>query len=67
MELLHHHISEKYPTWVAVHDPYYSNQDPAQSVSVGESILDAYADVDAIICTTPPLCRVSARLRRTRV
>ena len=44
------YIKEKYPTWVAVHDPYYSNQDPAQSVSVGESILDAYADVDAIIC-----------------
>ena len=33
-----------------MHDPYYSNQDPAQSVSVGESILDAYADVDLIIC-----------------
>lgn len=33
-----------------MHDPYYSNQDPAQSVSVGESILDAYADVDVIIC-----------------
>ena len=44
------YIKEKYPTWVAVHDPYYSNQDPAQSVSVGESILDAYADVDVIIC-----------------
>ena len=28
----------------------YKRQDPAQSVSVGESILDAYADVDAIIC-----------------
>ena len=44
------YIKEKYPSWVAVHDPYYSNQDPAQSVSVGESILDAYADVDVIIC-----------------
>ena len=44
------YIKMNYPNWVAVHDPYYSNQDPAQSVSVGESIFDAYPDVDLIIC-----------------
>ena len=44
------YIKENYPSWVAVHDPYYSNQDPATSVSVGESIFEAYPDVDLIIC-----------------
>ncbi len=44
------YIKANYPSWVAVHDPYYSNQDPAQSVSVGESIFEAYPDVDLIIC-----------------
>lgn len=44
------YIKKNYPTWVAVHDPYYSNQDAAESVSVGESILEAYPDVDLIIC-----------------
>ena len=44
------YIKENYPNWVAVNEPYYSNQDPAQSVTVGESILDAYPDIDLIIC-----------------
>ena len=44
------YIKENYPNWKVVHDPYYSNQDPAQSVSVGESILEAYPDIDLIIC-----------------
>jgi AI-2 transport system substrate-binding protein len=33
-----------------VNEPFYSNQDPAQSVSVGESIFEAYPDIDLIIC-----------------
>ena len=44
------YIKATYPSWVAVSEPFYSNQDPAQSVSVGESIFDAYADIDLIIC-----------------
>ncbi|MBQ9512418.1 MAG: substrate-binding domain-containing protein [Lachnospiraceae bacterium] len=44
------YIKETYPTWVAVHDPYYSNQDSQESVTIGESVLDANADVDLIIC-----------------
>lgn len=44
------YIAENYPNWVAVSDPYYSNQDAATSVTIGESILDAYPDVDLIIC-----------------
>lgn len=44
------YIAEKYPTWVAVSDPFYSEQDSQKSVSIGESILDAYPDVDLIIC-----------------
>lgn len=44
------YIKEKYPSWVAVQEPFYSNQDPAQSVSVGESVFDAYPDIDLIIC-----------------
>ena len=44
------YIKENYPNWVAVNEPYYSNQDPAQSVSVGEAIFEAYPDIDLIIC-----------------
>ena len=44
------YIKEKYPTWVAVHEPYYSEQDPAKSVSIGEALLEANPDVDLIIC-----------------
>lgn len=44
------YIDKNYPNWVMVADPYYSNQDPAQSVSIGEAVLDAHPDVDLIIC-----------------
>ncbi len=44
------YIKEKYPNWVAVSDPFYSEQDSQKSVSIGEAILDAYPDVDLIIC-----------------
>ena len=44
------YIKKTYPTWVAVHDPYFSEQDPAKSVSIGEALLEANPDVDLIIC-----------------
>ena len=44
------YIKEKYPNWVAVSEPFYSEQDSQKSVSVGESILEAYPDIDLIIC-----------------
>ena len=44
------YIKEKYPNWEVVHDPYYSNQDSKESVTIGESVLDANPDVDLIIC-----------------
>ena len=31
-------------------DPYYSEQDPQKSVTIGEAILEAHPDVDLIIC-----------------
>ncbi len=44
------YIKEKYPNWVAVADPYYSEQDPQKAVAIGEAILDAHPDIDLIIC-----------------
>lgn len=44
------YIEEKYPNWVAVSEPFYSEQDSQKSVSVGEAILEAYPDIDLIIC-----------------
>ena len=44
------YIKEKYPNWIAVSDPFYSEQDSQKSVSIGESILEAYPDIDLIIC-----------------
>ena len=44
------YIKENYPTWVAVSEPYYSEQDPQKSVSIGEAVLEAHPDVDLIIC-----------------
>jgi len=44
------YIKEKYPNWVCVSDPYYSEQDAQKSVTMGEAILDAYSDIDLIIC-----------------
>ncbi|MDK2807790.1 MAG: transport system substrate-binding protein [Clostridiales bacterium] len=43
-------IAEKYPNWVKVADNYYSEQDAEKAVSVGSAILDAYSDIDLIIC-----------------
>lgn len=44
------YIKKTYPKWVEVATPYYSEQDPQKSVTVGEAILDAHPDVDLIIC-----------------
>ena len=43
-------IKEKYPKWKNVHENYYSNQDAEQAITIGEAILDAYPDIDLIIC-----------------
>ncbi|MFV0440613.1 MAG: substrate-binding domain-containing protein [Lachnospirales bacterium] len=43
-------IAEQYPNWVKVADNYYSEQDAEKAVSVGSAILDAYSDIDLIIC-----------------
>ncbi len=44
-------IKEKYPNWtMASPDYFYSNQDSDQAVSTGEAILEAYPDVDLIMC-----------------
>ncbi|MDD3368716.1 MAG: substrate-binding domain-containing protein [Lachnospiraceae bacterium] len=44
------YIKANYPKWVAVADPYYSEQDSQKSVTIGEAVLDAHPDVDLIIC-----------------
>lgn len=44
------YIKETYPNWVAVSDPYFSEQDAQKSVTIGEAILDAHPDIDLIIC-----------------
>ncbi len=43
-------IAKDYPNWTRVADNYYSNQDAEQAVSTGAAILDAYPDIDLIIC-----------------
>jgi len=43
-------IKEQYPNWTNVHENYYSNQDAEQAITIGEAILDAYPDIDLIIC-----------------
>lgn len=43
-------IAEKYPNWTKVADNYYSEQDAEKAVSTGAAILDAYSDIDLIIC-----------------
>ena len=43
-------IKEKYPKWKNVHENYYSNQDAEQAITIGEAILDAYPEIDLIIC-----------------
>ena len=45
------YIKSQFPNWVNVNPSnYYSNQDAEQALSVGESILTAYPDIDLIIC-----------------
>lgn len=44
------YIEKTYPNWVEVHSPYFSEQDPQKAVTVGESILEAYKDLDLIVC-----------------
>ena len=44
------YIAEKYPQWKAVAEPYYSEQDAEKAISIGESILDAYKDIDIVLC-----------------
>ena len=44
-------IAENYPNWVNVNpDNYYSEQDAEKSITVGEAILEAYPEIDLIIC-----------------
>lgn len=43
-------IKEKYPNWKNVHENYYSEQDAEKAISIGEAVLDAYPDIDLIIC-----------------
>ena len=43
-------IEEQYPNWENVHENYYSNQDAELAITTGEAILDAYPDIDLIIC-----------------
>ena len=45
------YIAQKYPNWVNVFpDNYYSEQDAEKAITVGESILTSYPDIDGIIC-----------------
>ncbi len=45
------YISETYPKWQNVHpDNYYSEQDAEKAITIGEAVLDAYPDIDLIIC-----------------
>lgn len=45
------YIKSKYPGWTNVApENYYSEQDAEKAVSVGESVLKAHPDIDAIIC-----------------
>lgn len=45
------YIKEKYPNWINVApNNYYSNQDAAKAVEVGQGILEAHPDIDVIIC-----------------
>ncbi len=45
------YIRENYPNWINVApDNYYSEQDAEKAVTIGASILEAYSDIDLIIC-----------------
>ena len=43
-------IAEQYPNWENVHENYYSNQDAELAITTGEAILDAFPEIDLIIC-----------------
>lgn len=43
-------IQKDYPNWKKVADNYYSNQDAELAITTGEAVLDAYPDIDLIIC-----------------
>ncbi len=43
-------IKKTYPNWNNVHENYYSEQDAEKAITIGEAILDAYPDIDLIIC-----------------
>ena len=43
-------IQKDYPKWKKVADNYYSNQDAELAITTGEAVLDAYPDIDLIIC-----------------
>lgn len=43
-------IKEKFPNWKNVHENYYSNQDAEQAITIGEAVLDAFPQIDLIIC-----------------
>ncbi|MCE5343810.1 MAG: substrate-binding domain-containing protein [Eubacteriales bacterium] len=45
------YVAQKYPNWINVFpDNYYSEQDAEKAITVGESILTTYPDIDGIIC-----------------
>ncbi len=43
-------IKKDYPNWNNVHENYYSNQDAELAITTGEAVLDAFPDIDLIIC-----------------
>lgn len=43
-------IKEKHANWKNVHENYYSNQDAEQAITIGEAVLDAFPEIDLIIC-----------------
>lgn len=45
------YIAKNYPNWKNVNpDNYYSEQDAEKAITVGEAVLEAYPDIDLIIC-----------------
>jgi len=64
------YIKATYPNWVNVApDNYYSEQDAEKAISVGESIITAHSDIDAIICNDstalPGQCQAAQNLGKT--
>ncbi len=43
-------IKKDYPNWKNVHENYYSNQDAELAITTGEAVLDAFPEIDLIIC-----------------